>query len=227
MTQLLRLQSTFFPITRGFGSEPLSRKLRKEFQRSVAHIGVQGPFVKAAWSHVPITFTQNDYKLRDYPHNDAMVINCSIGGFVVHNVLVDNGSATDILTANTYTLMGFEEKELKLSASPPCAFRGRKIDVLGSTLLEVSFGQGNNCRTEDIIFDVVDIIYPYNAIIGRPTLNAFEVVLHSAYLTMKIPSRFEVITVYGSQEVARKVEGTWVPHNKQVNSICSAAKEAP
>ena len=96
--------------------------------------------MKTAWSHFPITFTQHDYKIRDFPHNDAMVINCGIGGFVVHNVLVDNGSATYIITAKTHTLMGFEEKELKLLASPLCGFGGREIDVLGSTLLEVSFG---------------------------------------------------------------------------------------
>jgi hypothetical protein len=30
--------------------------------------------------------------------------------------------------------------------------------------------------------------YPYNAIIGRGTLNAFEAILHPAYLCMKIPS---------------------------------------
>ena len=121
--------------------------------------------------------------------------------------------------------MGFEEKELKLSASPLCGFGGRKIDVLGSILLEVSFGRGNNCRTEDIIFDVVDINYPYNSIIGRPTLNAFEAVLHPAYLAMKIPSRFEVIMVYGSQEAARKAEGTWVPYSKQVNLVCKEGEE--
>ena len=90
--------------------------------------------------------------------------------------------------------------------------RGKKIDVIGSTLLEVSFGKGANCRSEDIIFDVVNIDYPYNAIIGRPTLNAFEAVLHPAYLTMKIPGCFEVITVLGSQEAARKAENALIPN---------------
>ena len=139
---------------------------------------------------------------------------------MVHNVLVDNGSATDVITSKTYTQMGFEDKELKPSASPLCGFGGKKIDVIGSTLLEVSFGQGANHRSEDIIFDVVNIDYPYNAIIGRPTLNAFEAVLHPAYLTMKIPRRFEVITVLlGSQEAARKAENALIPNSVQVNLV--------
>jgi hypothetical protein len=40
--------------------------------------------------------------------------------------------------------------------------------------------------------------FPYNAIIGRGTLNIFEAVLHSAYLSMNIPRNQGVISVYGS-----------------------------
>jgi hypothetical protein len=50
--------------------------------------------------------------------------------------------------------------------------------------------------------------FPYNAIIRRGTLNVFKAVLHSAYLCMKIPSNQGVISVYGSQEAARRAEGT-------------------
>jgi hypothetical protein len=51
--------------------------------------------------------------------------------------------------------------------------------------------------------------YPYNAIIGRRTLNAFEAVLHPAYLCMKIPSNQGPIAVHGSQEAARRAKGNW------------------
>ena len=50
-------------------------------------------------------------------------------------------------------------------------------------------------------------------------MNAFEAVLHSAYLVMKIPSKYEVITIFGSQEDARKAEGSWAPQCKQVNIV--------
>jgi hypothetical protein len=41
-------------------------------------------------------------QLKDYPHNDAMVISCVIKGFLVHNVLVDTGSAADIIFAKAF-----------------------------------------------------------------------------------------------------------------------------
>jgi hypothetical protein len=50
--------------------------------------------------------------------------------------------------------------------------------------------------------------FPYNAIIRRGTLNVFKVLLHSAYLCMKIPNNQGVISVYGSQEAGRRAEGT-------------------
>jgi hypothetical protein len=61
----------------------------------VQHVGVQGPFIKSKWSHISIT-SQEDLQLRDYPHNDVMVITYVIKEFLAHNVMVDIGSATDI-----------------------------------------------------------------------------------------------------------------------------------
>jgi hypothetical protein len=63
--------------------------------------------------------------------------------------------------------------------------------------------------------------YPYNAIIGRGTLNAFEAILHPAYLCMKIPSEQGPIAVHGSQEAARKAEGNWTD-SKAIHNIDGA-----
>jgi hypothetical protein len=89
-------------ITGGSCSEPANKKQKKEAQRRVQHVGVQGPFIKSKWSHIPITFSLEDLQLKDYPHNDAMVISCVIKGFLVHNVLVDIGSAADIIFAKAF-----------------------------------------------------------------------------------------------------------------------------
>jgi hypothetical protein len=71
------------------------------------------------------------------------------------------------------------------------------------------------------VFDIVDIEYPYNAIIGRGTLNAFEAILHPAYLCMKIPSDQGPIAIHGSQEAARKAEGNWTD-SKAIHNIDGA-----
>jgi hypothetical protein len=63
--------------------------------------------------------------------------------------------------------------------------------------------------------------YPYNAIIVRWTLNAFEAILHLAYLCMKIPSEQGPIAVHESQEAARRVEGSWTD-SKAIHNIDEA-----
>jgi hypothetical protein len=63
--------------------------------------------------------------------------------------------------------------------------------------------------------------YPYNEIIGRGTLNAFEAILHLAYHCMKIPSDQGPIAVHGSQEAARRAEGRWTD-SKAIHNIDEA-----
>jgi hypothetical protein len=90
------------PITGGTCSEPANKKQKKEAQIRVQHVGVQGPFIKSKWSHIPITFSQEDLQLKDYPYNDDMVISCVIKGFLVHNDLVDTGNAADIIFTKAF-----------------------------------------------------------------------------------------------------------------------------
>jgi hypothetical protein len=113
------------PITCGSCSKPANKKQKKESQRMVQHVGVQGPFNKSKWSHIPITFSQEDLQLKDYPHNDAMVISCVIKGFLVHNVLVDTGSATVIIFAKAFRQMQESENKIHDATHPLCGFGGR------------------------------------------------------------------------------------------------------
>jgi hypothetical protein len=176
------------PITGRSSSEPANKKQKMEAQRRVQHVGVQGPFIKSKWSHIPITFSQEDLQLKDYPHNDAMVISYVIKGFLVHNVLVDTGSATYIIFAKDFRQMQEPDDKIHDATHPLCGFNRRQIVAPGKITMPVTFGYVHNTRIEQVVFDIVDMEYPYNAIIGRGTLNAFKAILHPAYLCMKIPS---------------------------------------
>jgi hypothetical protein len=153
------------PIIGGSGFEPTNKKQKKEAQRRVQHVGVQGPFIKSKWSHIPITFSQEDLQLKDYPHNDAMVISCIIKGFLVHNVLVDTSSATGIIFAKAFRQMQESDDKIHDATHSLCGFGGRQIVVLGKITMPVTFGYVHNIRTKQVVFDIVDMDNPYNAII--------------------------------------------------------------
>jgi hypothetical protein len=129
------------PITGGSCSEPANKKLKKEAQRRVQHVGVQGPFIKSRWSHIPITFSQEDLQLKDYPHNDAMVISCVIKGFLIHNVLVDTGSAADIIFAKAFRQMQEPEDKIHDATHPLCGFGGRQIVAPGKITMPVTVAE--------------------------------------------------------------------------------------
>jgi hypothetical protein len=63
--------------------------------------------------------------------------------------------------------MGYDKKQLKELTKPLYGFGGKRIEPVGIITLLVSFGTPKNPRTKYIIFDVVDMLYPYNAIFGR------------------------------------------------------------
>jgi hypothetical protein len=218
-------QATSFPtfrtihtITGGSNLTFENKRQKREQYHQVNHVAVEGPIVRTMWSHVQITFTEVDIKLTYFPHTDAMAIIVHVDKWNVMRVLVDNGSQAEILFLSTLEHMGFNKKQLKEASKPLYSFRGKKIELVGLSLL-MSFGTLSNAHTEYITFDVVDMSYPYNAIFRRGFLNTFKVVLHSLYLCLKIPATQVVISVHGNQKDARNIEHGFAPGHRNVDCL--------
>jgi hypothetical protein len=50
-------------------------------------------------------------------------------------------------------------------------------------------------------------------------LNTFKAMLHSTYLCLKVPSTFDVITVFGSQKEARNIKCGFAPGHKSIHFL--------
>jgi hypothetical protein len=154
-------------ITGGSSADFDTKRQKRDHYRNINHVAVTGLVVQTKWSHVPLTFDARDVDLRSAPHIDAMVINCSVAGWDLHKVLVDNGSQADIIFLHAFDRMGISHSLLKPSDNPLYGFGGNGTFPVGKIELPLSFGVAPNARSEQVTFDIVDMVYPYNAIMGR------------------------------------------------------------
>jgi hypothetical protein len=206
-------------ITGGSSVDFETKRQKRDHYRSVNHIALTGPVVQTKWSHVPLTFDAKDVDLRSAPHVDAMVINCSVAGWDLHKVLVDNDSQADIIFLHAFDRMGISHSLLKPSDNPLYGFGGKDTFPVGKIELPLSFGVAPNARSEQVTFDIVDMVYPYNAIMGQGSINKFEAAIHGLYICMKISGPQGVITVYGNQQTACNIERDFVPGQRNVHCL--------
>jgi hypothetical protein len=90
------------------------------------------------WSHIPITFSEEDVRLQGFPHNDALVIEANIASWTLGKLLVDNGSSADIIFADAFDKMGLSKDLLQPpdtslyefgGASHPCTWQSSSSSI--------------------------------------------------------------------------------------------------
>jgi hypothetical protein len=190
------------PISGGSAMEFETKKQRNNSFRSMNTIINDGPAARPEWANVPITFTEEDFKLKSTIHNDAMVIEVNTAGWIIGKDLVDNGSLADILFLKTFEKMNLSQHMLHPPEYPLQGFGGKPIKLVGKISLPVSFGDLDNARTETLTFDAVDIYHPYLAIFSSGFTNKFDAVIRQQFLCMKIHAPNGVITIFGDQQEA-------------------------
>jgi hypothetical protein len=165
------------------------------------------------WSKAEITWGHEDHPLlMPSPEEYALVLDpimCSnTHTRRFSRVLIDGGSSINLLYRSSMENLGILVAQLKPSRLTfHGVVLGYSCSPMGRIQLEVLFREKGNSRREPIWFEVVDISSPYHALLGHPALAKFMVVLHYAYLKMKLPGPRGVITVSGcykkSMECAR------------------------
>jgi hypothetical protein len=122
--------------------------------------------------------------------------------------------------------MGISHSLLKPSDNPLYGFDGKGTFPMGKIELPLSFSVAPNARSKHVTFDIVDMVYPYNAIMCRGSINKFEAAIHGLYFCMKIPGPQGVITVYGNQQTARNIERDFVPGQRNAHCL-TTQREVP
>ena len=138
-----------------------------------------------------IFFTKEDLILLGDPQTDPLVIKLKIVNSKVLWVFVDTGSSEDILFLVAIRQLHIGGVYMAQVKTPLYGFKGDSIYTEGMIVLPTTFGETPTQANRIIEFLVVDKPSTYNAIIGRPTLNALRAVTSTYHLAMKILTAWE------------------------------------
>ncbi|GKV37361.1 hypothetical protein SLEP1_g45403 [Rubroshorea leprosula] len=192
-------------ITGGLEAGGLSSKQRKLYVREVKHQNrtQKRKFDDAEWKNQPITFTSADLETVVTPHNDPLVTSVMINNCEVQRVLVDTGSAPDIMYFHCFESLGIDPALFQRYDGPIYGFNNQPVPVEGVLTMNVAFVSGRSYVTPTVRFLVVKMASSFNVVIGRPTLTEIRAVVSQSHLCMKFPTPMGIATLRGNQEVAR------------------------
>ena len=74
-----------------------------------------------------LSFTDADKLGTIQPHDDALVVTLRIGGYDVKRVMIDQGSATEIIYPDLYKGLGLKPENLTTYSSPLVSFEGKMV----------------------------------------------------------------------------------------------------
>nr|XP_023919984.1 uncharacterized protein LOC112031521 [Quercus suber] len=112
-------------------------------------------------------FSNEDKRGTIQPHDDALVVTLRIGGYDMRRVMVDEGSAAEVMYPDLYRGLNLSPQDLTAYSSPLVSFEGRSVILMGMIRLSVQ-------TSSDVVkvdFIVVNAFSPYTTILGRPWLH--------------------------------------------------------
>ena len=117
-----------------------------------------------------LSFSDADKQGIVQPHDDALIVTLRIGGYDVKRVMVDQGSAVEIMYPDLYKGQGLKSENLTTYTSPLVSFEGKMVVPKGQIRLPVQAGTD----VVEVDFIMVDAFSPYTAIMGGPWLHTLE-----------------------------------------------------
>ena len=124
-----------------------------------------------------LSFSEEDKVGTTQPHDDALLITLRIGGYDVKRVMVDDGSAAEIMYSNLYKGLKLTPEDLLSYGSPLMSFDGKLVIPKGMIRLPIQTGP----EIVEVNFIIVDTYSSYTAIVGRPWLHTLGVVASSLH----------------------------------------------
>ncbi|XP_072067016.1 uncharacterized protein [Arachis hypogaea] len=192
-------------ISGGFAGGRCTNSARKRSYRTMMTMTEFTPSQPINKDKPKISFVPKDFKSNDRNLDDPVVITAQVGEPLVKKILMDSGSSADVLFYSTFQKMKHSDKNLQPSSGELVGFSGERVSIRGYIWLQTTFREYPNSKTIDIQYLVVDCKSPYNIILDRPSLNAFNAIVSTVHLSVKFLSQDnKVITIHGDRKEAKQ-----------------------
>ena len=154
-------------------------------------------------------------------HDDALVITLRIRGYDVKRVMVDQGSAAEIMYFDLYKWLSLKAEDLTPYSSPLVSCEGKVIIPKGQIRLPVQTGS----EMVEVDFIVVDAYSPYTAIVTRPWLHTLGAVSSTLHQKIKYPSEGQIEEILGDQAMVQQCMVATIRHRPEAEPVTLSEKE--
>ena len=171
--------------------------------------------------HPILSFSEEDKVGTTQPHDDTLLITLRIGGYDVKRVMVDEGSAAEIMYPGLFKGLKLKPEDLMPYNSPLMSFNGKLVTPKGMIRLPIQTG----LEIVEVNFIVVDTYSPYTTIVGRPWLHTLGAVASFLHQKVKFPSGDRVLEIRGCQPMARQCIVAAISHRSEMESLALEDKD--
>ena len=138
-----------------------------------------------------------------------------IGGYDVKRVMMDQGSAVEIMYPDLFKRLNLRTEDLMPYNSPLVSFEEKVIIPKGQIRLPVQ----TSSETVEVDFIIVDAYSPYTVTVVRPWFHTLGTISSTLHQKIKYPSGGKVEEILGDQTMARQCMIAAIRHKPEVESV--------
>ncbi|XP_052882191.1 uncharacterized protein LOC108472802 [Gossypium arboreum] len=143
----------------------------------------------------------------------ALHITTRCKGYTLPSVLIDNGSALNVLPLSTLNRLPIDNSHMKTCHNVVRAFVGTERKVMGR--IDIPLMIGPNSYKVDFL--VIDIKPSYNCLLGRPWIHSARAVPSSLHQKLKLVVDGRLVTINAEEDIISTVTNDvpYVESNKE------------
>ncbi|XP_022764236.1 uncharacterized protein LOC111309440 [Durio zibethinus] len=144
-----------------------------------------------------ISFSDDEISLEGKRNAKALHITVKCQSHIIAKVLIDNGSAINVMPMSTLARLPIDYSHMRDSQMIVRAFDGTRKEVLGDIEMPLQIGP---C-TFNIKFQVMDISPSYSCLLGRPWIHMAGAVPSTLHQKIKFNVKGQLVVVVGEEDM--------------------------